>query len=283
MMSPWIVSVFILATTIVVGLLLMTVLGSGLNQHREHLDKMTKSSLESMHIFVDTGKIFKWSVMAVIGVPIFLWFLFDNPIIPVAGAVAVILAPKVLVQKMQKRRLELFEKQLPDALLMVSGSMRAGASLAVAMESMTKESKPPLSQEFALMLAEQRLGVEFDKALNHMEKRMPVPDFVLLVAAMRITREVGGNFAEILESLSHTLRRKHEMEGKIKALTAQGKMQGIVMAALPLFLMAILTYMEPEAMHPLYNTLMGWGTLFVVFVMITLGYMGIRKIVNIDV
>ena len=100
---------------------------------------------------------------------------------------------------------------------------------------------------------------------------------------MRITREVGGNFAEILESLADTLRRKHEMEGKIKALTAQGRMQGIVMAALPLFLMAILTYMEPEAMSPLYNTLVGWAVLFVVFVMITIGYLGIRSIVNIDV
>jgi tight adherence protein B len=148
---------------------------------------------------------------------------------------------------------------------------------------MARESKPPLSQEFSMLLAEQRLGVDFDVALSNMEKRLPVPDFVLLVAAMRITREVGGNFAEILESLSNTLRRKHEMEGKINALTAQGRMQGIVMAALPLFLMAILTFMEPEAMAPLYNTMMGWATLVVVFVMIFIGYMGIRKIVNIDV
>jgi tight adherence protein B len=189
----------------------------------------------------------------------------------------------MIVKNMNKKRIELFERQLPDALLMVSGSMRAGASLVVGMESMARESKPPLSQEFSMLLAEQRLGVDFDVALTNMEKRMPVPDFVLLVAAMRITREVGGNFAEILESLSNTLRRKHEMEGKINALTAQGRMQGIVMAALPLFLMAILTFMEPEAMAPLYNTMMGWATLVVVFVMIFIGYMGIRKIVNIDV
>jgi tight adherence protein B len=116
-----------------------------------------------------------------------------------------------------------------------------------------------------------------------MEKRMPLPDFVLLVAAMKITREVGGNFAEILESLSVTLRRKHEMEGKIKALTAQGKLQGIVMALLPVFLLGILTLMEPDAMAPLYNTLYGWGVLLVVSIMITIGYLGIQKIVNIDV
>ncbi len=282
-MSPILISLSVLATTIVFSLLLLMVVQNGLSKHRENLDKTAKSSLESMYIFVDTDKLFKFSVVAVIFVPIILWFVFDNPIIPLAGAVVTIFAPKFLVKHMQKKRVDLFEKQLPDGLLMVSGSMRAGASLAVAMESMAKESKPPLSQEFSLMLAEQRLGVEFDTALSNMERRMPVPDFVLLVAAMRITREVGGNFAEILESLAITLRRKHDMEGKIKALTAQGRMQGIVMAALPIFLMAILTFMEPEAMNPLYNTLMGWATLFVVFVMITIGYMGIRKIVNIDV
>lgn len=282
-MSTWIVWASIFATTIVIVLLVLTVLGRGMHRHREHLGRTAKSGLESMYIFVDGDQLFRLSMVAVVVAPVVAWFLFDNPVIPVAVAVAIIFAPKFLVKWLQKRRLELFERQLPDALLMVSGSMRAGASLAVAMESMSKESKPPLSQEFALMLAEQRLGVDFDTALGSMEKRLPIPDFVLLVAAMRITREVGGNFAEILESLSHTLRRKHEMEGKIKALTAQGKMQGLVMAALPLFLMLILTYMEPEAMNPLYNTLMGWGTLFVVFVMISLGYMGIRKIVNIDV
>ena len=133
------------------------------------------------------------------------------------------------------------------------------------------------------MLSEQRLGVEFDTALSHMEKRLPIPDFVLLVAAMRITREVGGNFADILETLSVTLRRKHEMEGKIKALTAQGRLQGIVMACLPLGLMGALTKMEPEAMAPLYDPGVGWLVLLVVFVMIILGYAFIRKIVNIDV
>lgn len=282
-MSPWIVWVSTFATTIVIGLLAFALLGEGMYRHREHLERTAKSGLVSMFIFVEGDRLFRLSMIAIVIAPVLAWFLFENPVIPLAVAAAVIFAPRFLVKLLQKRRLELFERQLPDALLMVSGSMRAGASLAVATESMSKESKPPLSQEFALMLAEQRLGVDFETALGNMERRLPIPDFVLLVAAMRITREVGGNFAEILESLSHTLRRKHEMEGKIKALTAQGKMQGLVMAALPLFLMLILTYMEPEAMSPLYNTLMGWGTLLVVFVMITLGYMGIRKIVNIDV
>lgn len=282
-MSLWVVLVSVMATVVVIAFLISASLKTGLGRHRESLNATAKTSLESIFIFVDGDRLFRASLIAVIVIPAGVWLLFDNPLLAAASAGIVLVAPKTVLKRLQSRRLELFERQLPDALLMISGSMRAGASLAVAMESMSKESKPPLSQEFALMLAEQRLGVDFEEALSNMEKRLPVPDFVLLVAAMRITREVGGNFAEILESLSHTLRRKHEMEGKIKALTAQGRMQGIVMAALPLFLMLILTYMEPEAMNPLYNTLMGWGTLAVVFVMITLGYLGIRKIVNIDV
>lgn len=282
-MSAIVVSLSILVTASVLGLFFLLIMQKGLDKHKENIGNTAKSGLEKLYIFIDPQKLFLYSVFAVILIPLLLWIIFDNPLIPIASIFVIIFSPKFIVKHLEKKRVELFEKQLPDALLMVSGSMRAGASLAVAMESMTKESKPPLSQEFSLMISEQRLGVDFDVALSNMEKRMPVPDFVLLVAAMRITREVGGNFADILESLALTLRRKHDMEGKIKALTAQGRMQGIVMAALPLLLMAILTFMEPEAMHPLYHTLMGWATLFVVFVMISIGYMGIRKIVNIDV
>jgi tight adherence protein B len=166
---------------------------------------------------------------------------------------------------------------------MVSGAMRAGASLTVAMEGMVKEQRPPLSQEFELMLREQRLGVDFDTALKNMEARLPLPDFVMVVSGMRISREVGGNLADILETLADTLRRKHQMEGKIEALTAQGKMQGIVMTGLPLFLMLILTQMEPEAMAPLYHTWYGWVTLAVVGVLLAIGYLAIRKITTIDV
>jgi tight adherence protein B len=161
--------------------------------------------------------------------------------------------------------------------------MRAGASLTVAMESMVKEQRPPLSQEFDLLLREQRVGVDFDTALKNMEKRLPIQDFIMVVSGMRISREVGGNLADILETLADTLRMKHQMEGKIKALTAQGKMQGLVMTSLPLFLMFILTHMEPEAMAPLYNTYVGWATLAVIAVMEVVGYMAIQKIVSIDV
>ena len=242
-----------------------------------------EGGLRDMFIAVDPQKLFFYNMAALFIVPGLLWGFTENAVVVVGAAIFIIIFPRLYVRWLKKRRFDQFEKQLPDALLMVSGAMRAGASLTVAMESMVKEQKPPLAQEFDLLLREQRVGVDFDTALKNMEKRLPIQDFIMVVSGMRISREVGGNLADILETLADTLRMKHQMEGKIKALTAQGKMQGLVMTSLPLFLMFILTHMEPEAMAPLYNTLVGWATLSVIAVMEVIGYVAIQKIVSIDV
>src|SRR5262249_21713042 len=175
-----------------------------------------------MFIFVDPTKLFYYNVSALVFIPLIVWVVTDSVVLVVGAAIAVTIAPRFVVSHLKKKRLKDFERQLPDALLMVSGSMRAGASLTVAMESMIKEQKPPLSQEFELMLREQRLGVDFDTALRNMEHRMPMQDFILVVAALRISREIGGNLAEILETLADTLRRQQPMAGKIDALTTHG-------------------------------------------------------------
>ena len=247
----------------------------------EHAE--SEGGLRDMFIDVDPQKLFYGNVIALVVVPMLVWAVTDNPIMALGAAAVIVLIPRFAVRFLRKRRFKQFEQQLPDALLMVSGALRAGASLTVAMEGMVKEQRPPLGQEFSLMLREQRLGVDFDTALRNMEKRLPMPDFVMVVAGMRISREVGGNLADILETLADTLRRKQQMEGKIDALTAQGKMQGLVMTGLPLFLMLILTQMEPEAMAPLYNTWYGWATLVVIAVMEIVGYVAIQKITTIDV
>jgi tight adherence protein B len=256
---------------------------SVLAKQRSELETSTKTTLADMFIFLDPTQIFYYNVAALIVLPTFVWLLTNNPVFVTFTAVATLILPKYYIKSMATRRMKRFEEQLPDALLMVSGAMRAGASLNVAMESMVKEQKPPLSQEFDLMLREQRLGVDFDTALVNMEKRNPLQDFSLVVSGLRISREVGGNLAEILESLATTLREKATMEGKIRSLTAQGKMQGLIMSCLPLLIMAALNWIEPKAMGTMFTTLFGWVTLAVIMVMITIGYLIIRKITSIDV
>lgn len=256
---------------------------SVLAKQRSALDLSAKTTLADMFIFLDATQIFYYNVAALVILPTLVWIFTGNPVFVTFAAIATLILPKWYIKRMSANRLKRFEEQLPDALLMVSGAMRAGASLNVAMESMVKEQKPPLSQEFELMLREQRLGVDFDTALVNMEKRNQLQDFSLVVSGLRISREVGGNLAEILESLSTTLREKATMEGKIRSLTAQGKMQGLIMSCLPLLMMAALNWIEPKAMGAMFTTLFGWATLTVILVMITIGYLIIRKITTIDV
>jgi tight adherence protein B len=254
-----------------------------LDRQRANIEHTAATTLADMFIFLDAQQMFRYNVAATVVLPIVVWLATENPVFTAAALVATIFLPKWYVGFLRRKRLKTLEQQLPDALLMISGAMRAGASLNVALESMVKESRPPVSQEFELMLREQRLGVDFDTALQNLEKRNQQPDFQLVISAMRISKEVGGNLAEILESLASTLRQKAVMEGKIRSLTAQGKAQGVIMTGLPLLMIVALRAIEPTAMAPLFNSWIGWITLTIIGVMEMVGYWFIRKITNIDV
>lgn len=218
-----------------------------------------------------------------VGLPIAAFLLSRSVLIALITLPIALALPKKYLARMRKKRIEALEKQLPDALLMMSGALRAGASFPTALEAVVQETSAPISQEFDLLMREIRLGIDLDIAMRNVEKRIPIPDFMMVTAAVTIAREVGGNLAEALESVARTLREKLQMEGKIRALTSQGRMQGIVMTCLPLFLMLVLRFMEPKAMAPLFSEPIGWATLAVIGVMELLGYMSISKITNIDV
>ncbi|WP_413899968.1 type II secretion system F family protein [Rhodoferax sp.] len=242
-----------------------------------------KTNLEEMFIFTDADRIMAINVLALILLPILAWMLTGNVIMVGICVVVAFMAPRYVLRYIAERRLRQFEQQLPDALLMITGALRAGASLPVALDSVASEGKEPISQEFELMLREMRLGLDMGVALERLEKRVPLTDLALVTAGMALSREVGANLAETLESISKTIRAKLQMEGRIRSLTAQGKMQGWVMSALPVFLILILNVMEPEAMAPLFNAWYGWVTLAVISVAIAIGYHFIRRITNIDV
>ena len=242
-----------------------------------------KTNLEEMFIFTGAERIMAINIFVLIFLPVIAWILTSNFIIVGACVVLAFMAPRYVLRYIAERRLRLFEQQLPDALLMITGALRAGASLPIALDSVASEGKEPISQEFELLLREMRLGLDMAVALERLEKRVPLQDLAMVTSGMALSREVGANLAETLESISKTIRAKLQMEGKIRSLTAQGKMQGIVMAGLPVFLILILNVMEPQAMAPLFNMWYGWVTLAVIAVAIAIGYHFIRKITNIDV
>ncbi|OGT31688.1 MAG: secretion system protein F [Gammaproteobacteria bacterium RBG_16_51_14] len=251
--------------------------------YKNTFTESASANMEDMFMFFDAGRLFYFNMLAIFLLPALTWLLTGDPITSVVVLVMIAVLPGIFYKSMRKKRLKRFEEQLPDGLMMLSGSMRAGASLNLALEGLVKEQPAPLSQEFELFMREQKIGVDFEISLDHMEKRIPLQDFAMLVSALRINREIGGNLAEILESLADTLRRKQQMEGKIESLTAQGKLQGIVMTGLPILLGVLLYFLERDAMEKLWTTPIGWGVLVVIVIMESMGYIMIRKITSIDV
>ncbi len=253
------------------------------DNYKQTFTSTATSNMSDMFMTVDPNQLFMMNIGAIIALPILTFIITRDFPATITMLLLVILLPSIVYRSMRKKRLKRFEQQLPDGLAMISGAMRAGASLNIALESLVKEQPAPLSQEFELFLKEQRLGVDFEVSLKKMEERIPLQDFSMLVTALLINREVGGNLAETMETLGETLRRKGMMEGKIQSLTAQGKLQGIVMTGLPILLGVLLNFMEPEAMEKLWTTTIGWVVLTIIIVMEGLGYFMISKITSIDV
>jgi tight adherence protein B len=251
--------------------------------YKETFTESASANMADMFMFIDATRLFYLNLLAIVVLPLLTWILLRD--LPTAIGVFVLIAimPGIMYRRMRKKRLTRFEEQLPDGLMMLSGAMRAGASLAIALEGLVKEQPAPLSQEFELFMREQRIGTDFEKSLTNMEKRVPIQDFAMVTSALRINREIGGNLAEILESLAETLRRKHQMEGKIDSLTAQGRLQGIVMTGLPVLLGVLLYFMEPENMEKLWTTTVGYVVLAIIIIMEIMGYVMIKKITSIDV
>jgi len=240
-------------------------------------------NMGDMFLFIDPSRLFLFNVLAMVLIPLLVLILTGNLVFAILALVLTIVLPFQIYKSIKQKRLKAFEKLLPDALTMVSGSLQAGASLNMAMEGLVAEQPAPMNQEFMLFLREQRIGVDFDTSMKHMERRLPIQDFHMFTAALRISREVGGNLAETLDRLADTLRRKATMEGKIDALTGQGRMQGYVMTGLPVFLGFLLYLLEPEAMSLLFTDPRGWAVLTVILVMLSLGFFFIKKVVTIDV
>jgi len=277
------ISALVFIAFALLALTLMRGIREMMADYRSTFTDTASDNMTDMFLFVDPQRLFYINLGLLVVLPPILWLITGDAVIGLAGLVALLILPKLMYNRLRKQRLNRFAEQLPDGLLMISGGLQAGASLTVAIQSLVKEQQPPLSQEFELFLREQKIGVEFGDALQHMEERLPIAEFQMISSALRISREVGGNLAEVLDTLADTLRRKAMMEGKIESLTAQGRMQGVVMAGLPILLGVLLYFLEPAAMSKMFNTWYGLTVLGILVVWEGIGFFLIRKVVAIDV
>ena len=176
-----------------------------------------------------------------------------------------------------------FEEQLVEALGTMANALRAGFSLAQAFESVVALDQRPISDEFALLQQQMRVGMSMDDALSSMEERIASDDLTLVVTSIDIARRTGGNLTEIFDKISQTIRGRMRIERRVRTLTAQGRMQGLVVSLMPVALGAIMTAIKPGLMLPFFFSIKGGVALLVSICLVVVGWLLIRKIVKIEV
>ncbi|MBL8160603.1 MAG: type II secretion system F family protein [Anaerolineae bacterium] len=236
--------------------------------------KLTVAEFAALHVI---------SPVIFFGLGYFLLFRGDLIMSIVAGFVGFFF-PRIYVSRQTSQRLIRFENQLPDTLALWVNALRSGFSVLQAMEAISRDAPEPTSTEFKRVVQEVQLGIDVDDALAHLLARVESEDLDLVITAVNIQREVGGNLAEILETIGHTIRERIKLKGEIRVLTAQGRITGYLISGLPIVVALFLSAVQPGFMNPMFeNRLCGWPMLGIGLALIGMGMAAIQKIVNIEI
>ncbi|MFO8037151.1 MAG: type II secretion system F family protein [Anaerolineales bacterium] len=226
-------------------------------------------------------------VIVSFGLALFAWFIGGQSIISaIIGAIVGGIIPRTYVNRQQGKRLTTFNNQLPDMLNLVVNGLRAGYSTMQALEAVSKELPPPMCDEFRRVVQEMQLGLSMEKALANLHRRIPSDDLDLIITAINVQREVGGNLAEILDTISYTIRERIRIQGEIRVLTSQVMYSGRFLAMLPLILMGLLWFANREYLMSFFepgNLLCGGIMLSIAGVMVLSGYIVMTRLADIEV
>ncbi|ABX07245.1 MAG TPA: secretion system protein [Herpetosiphon sp.] len=205
----------------------------------------------------------------------------------VVGAIIGFIVPDKVVSFKQGSRLKAFNNQLGDTVGLLANSLRSGYSLLQSMDLVSREAPPPISVEFRRVVQEVGLGLSLEDGMNNLLRRVPSDDLDLMVSAINIQAEVGGNLAEILDTIAHTIRERVRIKGQIRVLTSQARYSGYVVTFLPISIAVIITMLNPDYMAPLMTIGMppdAWCCMPVCSAMMMIGgFFAIKSIVNIEI
>ncbi len=208
-----------------------------------------------------------------------------NVVSSLIGVVIALILPGFYVRRQKGKRLQKFNDQLPDMLNLMVNGLRAGYSTVQAMEAVSKELPPPISTEFRRLVQEMQIGIPMEQALDNLYRRIPSDDLDLIIAAINVQREVGGNLAEILDTISYTIRERVRIKGEIRVLTSQVVYSGRFLAMLPFILGAILWFINREYMMLFFDDpkICGYGMIGAILLMVSGGYFAMTRVANIEV
>ena len=212
-----------------------------------------------------------------------LGFALGGVILCPVFAIAGYLAPAGWMRYRATQRLKRLDDQLVDGFILMANGMKSGLTLLQAIELAAGELPRPAADEFGVLLKEIRLGTSIDDALLAMAGRLPLPDLEIAVHSILTLRQSGGNLSETFMTVANTIVDRKKVEGKIQSLTAQGLYQGYAVAAMPFVFAALLNFMDPEFMDPLFSTGLGWLICAVIILLDVAGFWMVLKIVKVDV
>ncbi len=289
----WIGPVLMGASFVGFAWTILRALGSGASDYAETMSEETSREFEDMFLFIPPKRIAEigWS-SAAIAFLIFAIPLFDinNPLSTTAGValgvifgVIALMLPRQIIRILRDRRRNKFNIQLVEALGNMSNALRAGFSINQAFDTVVQNGEKPISQEFGVMLQQMRVGMNFYDALQSLDKRVGSDDLTLVVTAIDIARRTGGNLTEIFDKIGLTIRERMRIERRVRTLTSQGRLQGIIVACMPALIGGAMTAVKPDLMLPFFKSSHGFSAIGITALLIGMGWFFIRKIINIDV
>jgi len=224
------------------------------------------SQLDEMFIFTEKKRLVRLFTVTPLTLGALGFIILRNPLGLVIGAALGLISPPIIIKNMSMKRRHKFENQLVDALMLLVGALKAGMSLNQAFEVLVEEMPAPISHEFALVVRENKMGVDLGDCLTHLKQRMPVEDLSLISTAIGIVRDTGGDLTEVLEKLVFTIREKKKLSDRVRALTIQGRLQGYIMMVLPIAFSIFIYFVNPNNFQimledKLGQTLLTWGVI----------------------
>jgi tight adherence protein B len=229
----------------------------------------------------------EWLVLRISGAVVLVagFYVLSQSLIAgvIVGVLLGWLGTKFFLKFKVRRRCAAFANQLPDTLQLVASSLRSGFSLMQALDAIVREGSEPASAEFSRALSDGRLGVDIEDALENVAERMQCADLGWVVMAIRISREVGGNLAEVLMTTVGTMRERGQVRRQVRALSAEGRLSGVILIGLPIFIAGFLAIARPAYLRPLYTDPIGLAMLGAAVISMCIGAWWMSKIVKIEV
>jgi len=292
-MTPYCIALLAMACFTGLGYQVFRAMLAGAESYSGAYSKDTARQFEDIFLFIPPRRIAElaWALSVVVFLLAFL--LIGNfrstqgvAVGTVAGLVGggfALLSPRHLLTALRKRRLKRFNLQLVDTLISMSNALKAGFSITQAFESVVKDGEAPIAQEFDFFLQQTRLGITFSDAMANLEQRVGSEDLTLVASAIETARKTGGNLMEVFAKIADTIRERMRIETRIRTLTAQGRLQGTVVSLMPVAIGVALMILDPEMMQAFIYAPIGWILIATTIVLILIGGILIRSIVQIDI